>query len=88
MNQVNQVEMFNLREVMIVPPVVVVEPVVEAGSDAEFVLADPSVSYWLKGAIKSAITRDPVDALNDAKLLVRVLKAEAAASRARLTVVS
>lgn len=36
--------------------------------------ADPAASYWLKNAIQSAIARDPVDAINDAELLLEILK--------------
>jgi hypothetical protein len=36
-------------------------------------LADPSTSYWLRDALKTAIKRDPVDALNDAEKLVELL---------------
>ncbi len=32
------------------------------------------VSYWLKETVKSAMQRDPVDALKDAEVLVRLLK--------------
>lgn len=38
------------------------------------VIDSPTVSYWLKDALKSALTRDPVDAVNDAELLVLILK--------------
>ena len=41
--------------------------------DAQVVLADPSTSFWLKSAIEAALTRDPVDALNDALVLAAVL---------------
>jgi hypothetical protein len=41
--------------------------------EAQVVLADPSTSYWLKSAIKAAMARDPVDALNDALVLAEVL---------------
>jgi hypothetical protein len=41
--------------------------------EAKVVLADPSTSYWLKSAIEAALTRDPVDALNDALVLAAVL---------------
>ena len=41
--------------------------------EAQAVLADPSTSYWLKSAIEAALTRDPVDALNDALVLAAVL---------------
>ena len=33
------------------------------------VLADPAASRWLKGALESAMLRDPVDAVYDAELL-------------------
>jgi hypothetical protein len=36
-----------------------------------------SASFWLKDAIKSALKRDPVDALRDAEALVEVLKRNA-----------
>ena len=38
------------------------------------ILTDPSGSYWLKDAVRSAIDRDPVDALNDAEALVLALR--------------
>jgi hypothetical protein len=38
------------------------------------VLADPSASYWLRDAIKSAMKRDPLDALRDAETLADVLR--------------
>jgi hypothetical protein len=37
------------------------------------ILADPSVSYWLKDALRTAYERDPVDALHDARSLLRLL---------------
>jgi hypothetical protein len=37
------------------------------------ILADPSISYWLKDAIKSAYERDPIEALHDARWLLRML---------------
>ena len=37
-------------------------------------LVDPSVSYWLRDAIRSALERDCVDALRDAEELVEILK--------------
>jgi hypothetical protein len=37
-------------------------------------LKDPSVSFWLKAAIQRNLERDPIDALADAELLVKVLK--------------
>jgi hypothetical protein len=41
--------------------------------EAHVVLADPSTSFWLKSAIEAALTRDPVDALNDALVLAAIL---------------
>jgi hypothetical protein len=38
------------------------------------VLADPAASDWLKVALKSAVARDPIDALNDALLLAAILE--------------
>ena len=37
------------------------------------ILEDPGVSYWLKDAIKTAYERDPVDALHDARRLLKML---------------
>jgi len=37
------------------------------------ILNDPSASYWLKDALRSALTRDIVDACNDAEVLAEVL---------------
>ena len=37
------------------------------------ILADPGISYWLKDAIKTAYERDPVDALQDARRLLKML---------------
>ena len=39
------------------------------------ILSDPSASNWIKLALTSALSRDPVDALNDAEVLLAVLKA-------------
>ena len=44
----------------------------EIGADE--ILADPAASHWLKEALKSALERDPVDALNDALALAGVLE--------------
>jgi len=41
--------------------------------EIEQVLADPAASFWLKDALRSALTRDPVDAANDAEVLARLL---------------
>jgi len=37
------------------------------------ILADPSVSYWLKDALQTAYERDPIDALHDARRLLKLL---------------
>jgi hypothetical protein len=39
----------------------------------EQVLADPAASNWLKAALCSALSRDPVDAANDAEVLAKLL---------------
>jgi hypothetical protein len=40
----------------------------------EDVLRDPAASLWLKDTLGSALTRDPVDAANDAELLAHLLE--------------
>ena len=42
-------------------------------AEIEQVLADPAASFWLKGALSSALDRDPVDAANDAEVLAQLL---------------
>jgi hypothetical protein len=37
------------------------------------VLADLAGSFWLKAALRSALSRDPVDAANDSEILARLL---------------
>ena len=37
------------------------------------ILEDPGISYWLKDAIKTAYERDPVDAMHDARRLLKML---------------
>jgi len=37
-------------------------------------LSAPDVSYWFKNALRSALQRDPVDAVKDAELLAEVLR--------------
>jgi hypothetical protein len=39
----------------------------------EEVLADPSASCWLRNALLAALSRDPVDAVNEAEILARLL---------------
>jgi hypothetical protein len=40
------------------------------------ILTDRAASMWLKESLEKALTRDPVDALNDALLLASVLDAQ------------
>jgi hypothetical protein len=37
-------------------------------------LSNPSTTYWLRDALKSALLRDPVDALRDAEELAALLQ--------------
>ena len=37
------------------------------------ILADPTISSWLKEAIKMAYEQDPLDALHDAHRLLKML---------------
>ena len=37
------------------------------------IMADPAASEWLKAALHTALSRDPVDAANDAEVLAKVL---------------
>jgi hypothetical protein len=37
------------------------------------VLNDPTISDWLKWALRSALNRDPLDVTNDAELLFFIL---------------
>jgi hypothetical protein len=39
-------------------------------------LEDPAASDWFKLVLNSALQRDPVDALNDAEVLVTILRSE------------
>jgi hypothetical protein len=38
------------------------------------VLADPAASFWFQAALRSALSRDPVDAANDSEILARLLE--------------
>lgn len=40
----------------------------------ERVVDDFAMSFWLKHALDGALERDPVDAVNDAEILLRVLR--------------
>ena len=37
------------------------------------VLNDPTISHWLKSSLSSALNRDPLDAANDAEMLLLIL---------------
>jgi hypothetical protein len=50
-------------------------PMPTSAIEAEEILGDPSASDWLKGALRGALERDPVDGLNDALLLAATLEA-------------
>jgi hypothetical protein len=39
----------------------------------EQILTDPSISSWLKDAVKTAYEQDPIDALRDAHRLIKML---------------
>lgn len=41
---------------------------------ADDILNRQDTSYWLKNAIKTALQRDPVDAVKDAELLTEILR--------------
>ena len=47
---------------------------VRAPAQAPDILQDASATDWLKGALRTALERDPVDALNDALALAGVLE--------------
>jgi hypothetical protein len=38
------------------------------------VIAEPWCSYWLRNAARAAMTRDPVDVLDDAEILLMMLQ--------------
>lgn len=42
--------------------------------EGDEILDDPTASDWLKGALRTALERDPVDALNDALVLAATLE--------------
>jgi hypothetical protein len=46
---------------------------VKVSMNLKEILADPSVSYWLKDALRTAYERDPVAALRDARQLIQLL---------------
>ena len=46
-------------------------------SELEKLLSDPATSFWLKAALRSALTRDPLDAERDAGTLYLLLRCRA-----------
>ena len=48
------------------------------------ILSRPGLSHWFKGALVSALDRDPVDAANDAELLAMVLRHRADAIQSQV----
>ncbi len=47
----------------------------EAERPIKWILDHPNFSSWLKDSIRTAIERDPVEALNDAELLLQLIRA-------------
>jgi hypothetical protein len=47
--------------------------------DLGAILNDSAASDWLKDALSGALTRDPVDAANDAEIVAQVLRLRAEA---------
>jgi hypothetical protein len=50
------------------------KPLPTPDREGEGILDDPAASDWLKGALRTALERDPVDALNDALVLAATLE--------------
>lgn len=50
------------------------KPLPTPNLEGEEMLDDPSISDWLKESLRSALKRDPVDALNDALVLAATLE--------------
>ena len=48
-------------------------PVISLNMNLKEILADPGISHWLKDAIKTAYERDPIDAMHDARRLLKML---------------
>ncbi|MCK5641345.1 MAG: hypothetical protein KAJ19_11125 [Gammaproteobacteria bacterium] len=43
-------------------------------NEIDNVINDPAGSFWLKGSLAGALTRDPIDVINDLSVLNRLLK--------------
>ena len=52
------------------------QPEVAPVTQVAEVLGDPAASFWLRQSLRSALERDPVDALNDALVLASALDAQ------------
>lgn len=50
----------------------------DAQQEAQFLMAQPDTSRWLKNSLKTALDRDPVDAFHDAQVLCRIMSTNAA----------
>ncbi len=48
--------------------------------DVQAVLADPDLSDWMRQALASALSRDPLDVAADAETVAQVLRLRAEAS--------
>ncbi|GAB5098064.1 hypothetical protein [Caballeronia sp. HLA56] len=46
-----------------------IEPIEQVDADIQAALSSPSISYWLRDALLSALRRDCVDAARDAQIL-------------------
>ena len=53
----------------------IVQMVLQKPRTSAQILADPSASHWIKSALRTALSRDPVDAANDAAALADALDA-------------
>lgn len=42
-------------------------------NEIDEILANPATSHWLRNALTAALSRDPVDAVNDAEKLSELL---------------
>jgi hypothetical protein len=47
---------------------------IRSNDDIDWVLSRPSMSSWLKEALKTARDRDPIDVLNDLEILNHILR--------------
>ena len=50
------------------------EPLKNDPPTIEEVLLDPAASFWLKAALRSALSRDPVDSAHDSEILAQLLE--------------